>query len=42
MSAYLTYKLWKLGAFFVAGVVYSFIRARRRRRARSQDFAAKD
>lgn len=42
MSAYLTYKLWKVGAVFLAAVVYGFIRARRQRRARSRDFAAKD
>lgn len=42
MSAFLTFKLWKLGAFFVAGVIYSFIRARRQRRERSRDFEAED
>lgn len=42
MSAYITYKLWKVGAVFLAAVVYSFIRARRRRRERSRNFEVGD
>lgn len=32
MSAYLVYKLWKLGLFFVGAIIYGFITGRRKRR----------
>lgn len=32
MSDYLTFKLWKLGLFFVGAIIYGFISARKRRR----------
>jgi hypothetical protein len=41
MSDFITFKLWKLGLFFVGAVIYGFIAARRRRqqsrRSESED-----
>jgi hypothetical protein len=32
MSDFITFKLWKLGIFFIGAIIYGFISARRRRR----------
>jgi hypothetical protein len=42
MSAYILYKLAKLGVFFVLAVIYGFIRARAERRKSSQHSEARD
>lgn len=42
MSAYLTYKLWKLALVGLAAFVYGFIRAGRKRRKGSRRFEEED
>lgn len=42
MSAYLVYKLWKLGILCVGAVIYGFITGRRKRRQGQRHPEAED